>query len=69
MKTHEQRTAADEQRAELSAAKINDLPDSAFAFIEDGGTKDADESTPLMLGKKAAALPKVPLARKYTGST
>lgn len=35
----------DEQRAELSSAQINDLPDSAFAYIESGGKKDADGKT------------------------
>ena len=32
-------------KAELSAKAQNDLPDSAFAFIESGGTKDADGKT------------------------
>ena len=31
--------------AELSSAAINDLPDSAFAYIEPGGTKDASGKT------------------------
>jgi HK97 family phage prohead protease len=31
--------------ADLSTADINDLPDSAFAYIEDGGTKDASGKT------------------------
>ena len=31
--------------AELSSAAINDLPDSAFAFIESGGMKDAQGRT------------------------
>lgn len=31
--------------AELTAQTINDLPDSDFAFIEPGGTKDADGKT------------------------
>lgn len=31
--------------AEISAAAINDLPDSAFAYIEPGGEKDADGKT------------------------
>lgn len=31
--------------AELSSAAINDLPDSAFAFIESGGTKDSGGRT------------------------
>lgn len=31
--------------AEMSSASINDLPDSAFAFIEPGGTKDSDGKT------------------------
>ena len=34
-----------ERRAALSTADINDLPDSAFAYIEPGGTKDADGRT------------------------
>jgi HK97 family phage prohead protease len=34
-----------ETRATLSAAEINDLPDSAFAYIEPGGTKDAEGKT------------------------
>ena len=32
-------------KAQLSASAINDLPDSAFAYIEDGGTKDAGGKT------------------------
>lgn len=32
-------------RAEMSGASINDLPDSAFAYIEPGGHKDADGRT------------------------
>lgn len=32
-------------KAKLSSAAVNDLPDSAFAYIEDGGTKDADGKT------------------------
>jgi HK97 family phage prohead protease len=31
--------------AELDTATINDLPDSAFALIEDGGTKDPEGKT------------------------
>lgn len=31
--------------AEMSAADINDLPDSAFAYIEPGGTKDQQGKT------------------------
>ncbi|HTI19966.1 MAG TPA: HK97 family phage prohead protease [Kutzneria sp.] len=31
--------------AELSTQSINDLPDSAFAYIEPGGTKDAEGKT------------------------
>lgn len=34
-----------EERAELSSAEINDLPDSAFAYIEPGGKKDSDGKT------------------------
>jgi phage head maturation protease len=33
------------QRAEMTSASINDLPDSAFAYIESGGTKDASGRT------------------------
>jgi len=32
-------------KAELSSAKINDLPDSAFAYIEGGGKKDDEGKT------------------------
>ena len=32
-------------RAALTSASINDLPDSAFAFIESGGKKDASGKT------------------------
>ncbi len=32
-------------RAEMAAASINDLPDSAFAYIEPGGKKDASGRT------------------------
>ena len=38
-------TAVTETRADMSAADINDLPDSAFAFIEPGGSKDAGGKT------------------------
>ena len=31
--------------AELSTAELNNLPDSAFAYVEPGGTKDADGKT------------------------
>jgi HK97 family phage prohead protease len=34
-----------EQRAELKAKTINDLPDSAFAYIEPGGEKDEEGKT------------------------
>ena len=34
-----------EYRAPISAASENDLPDSAFAHIEPGGTKDASGKT------------------------
>jgi phage head maturation protease len=34
-----------EHRAELKAKTINDLPDSAFAYIEPGGKKDEDGKT------------------------
>jgi HK97 family phage prohead protease len=33
------------QRAEMAAADINDLPDSAFAYIAPGGTKDGSGKT------------------------
>lgn len=32
-------------KAAMSSAAINDLPDSAFAYIEPGGTKDSDGKT------------------------
>lgn len=32
-------------KAKMSAAAINDLPDSAFAYIEDGGEKDSEGKT------------------------
>lgn len=35
----------DFENAELSRASINDLPDSAFAYIESGGKKDEDGKT------------------------
>jgi HK97 family phage prohead protease len=38
-------THALETRAQMSSADINDLPDSAFAYIEPGGTKDAQGKT------------------------
>src|SRR6185312_3898437 len=44
-KKKNQVTMTAETRAELSAADVNDLPDSAFAFIEPGGTKDAEGKT------------------------
>jgi len=34
-----------ESRAEMTSAAINDLPDSAFAYIEPGGSKDAGGKT------------------------
>ena len=34
-----------DDRAAMSAASINDLPDSAFAFIQSGGKKDASGKT------------------------
>ena len=34
-----------ERRAAMSAADVNDLPDSDFAYIEPGGTKDAGGKT------------------------
>lgn len=37
--------AEDEGRAKLSAAAMNDLPDEAFAYIENGGKKDASGKT------------------------
>jgi len=33
------------QRAEMTTQSINDLPDSAFAYIEPGGTKDSSGKT------------------------
>lgn len=33
------------EKAELSSADLNDLPDSAFAFIEAGGKKDSEGKT------------------------
>lgn len=43
---------ADEQRAVWSAAYVNDLPDSAFALILPGGSKDAEgKTTPRSLRK------------------
>jgi HK97 family phage major capsid protein/HK97 family phage prohead protease len=33
------------ERAQMAAASINDLPDSAFAYIEPGGTKDDQGKT------------------------
>jgi HK97 family phage major capsid protein/HK97 family phage prohead protease len=33
------------ERAQMSAASINDLPDSAFAYIEPGGKKDSEGKT------------------------
>jgi hypothetical protein len=38
-------TETDSQRAVLSSQAVNDLPDSAFAFIESGGKKDAQGKT------------------------
>lgn len=35
----------DVAKAEMSSKSINDLPDSAFAYIESGGKKDADGKT------------------------
>lgn len=35
----------DAQRAEMTSAAINDLPDSAFAYIEPGGSKDEQGKT------------------------
>lgn len=37
--------AMDEQRATWDAAYVNDLPDSAFLYIEPGGTKDENGRT------------------------
>lgn len=34
-----------ESRAQLSSSAINDLPDSAFAYIEPGGSKDSQGKT------------------------
>lgn len=46
-RTHAGRSAVsdDGQRAEMSSKSINDLPDSAFAYIESGGKKDAEGKT------------------------
>ena len=42
----ELRNAVDlQERATLGSAERNDLPDSAFAYIEPGGTKDAEGKT------------------------
>lgn len=38
-------TAALDERAQMSAADINDLPDEAFAYIEPGGSKDEQGKT------------------------
>lgn len=38
-------TLKKQSHAEWSTADINDLPDSSFAYIEDGGKKDADGKT------------------------
>lgn len=44
--TEEKKGAAkDEDIVDKSSAGINDLPDSAFAYIEPGGSKDADGKT------------------------
>lgn len=37
--------AASVQKADLSTADVNDLPDSAFAHVEPGGTKDSSGKT------------------------
>ena len=37
--------AVDTYRAQISTADQNDLPDSAFAYIEPGGSKDSDGKT------------------------
>jgi HK97 family phage prohead protease len=39
------RSAVTAIRAEMTSASINDLPDSAFAYIEPGGTKDSSGRT------------------------
>lgn len=44
-------SAAGETKAEWSTAYVNDLPDSAFLFIEDGGQKD-DEGKTVPRGKR-----------------
>jgi hypothetical protein len=41
----ELRKIEDKSLAEMTRKSINDLPDSAFAFIEAGGKKDADGKT------------------------
>ena len=42
---HKAAERAEVGKAEQSTSSQNDLPDSAFAFIEDGGKKDADGKT------------------------
>jgi hypothetical protein len=39
------RAQLDVAKADMSTADVNDLPDSAFAYIEPGGSKDADGKT------------------------
>ncbi len=37
--------ALDRVKAAMSSADVNDLPDSDFAYIEPGGTKDSEGKT------------------------
>ena len=37
---------ADLAKAKLSSAELNNLPDSAFAYVEPGGKKDSEGKTP-----------------------
>jgi HK97 family phage prohead protease len=43
--SNEEATVTDEARAKISTASKNDLPDSAFAYIEPGGEKDESGKT------------------------
>lgn len=43
--TAEELAALEEERAKISTADQNDLPDSDFAYIESGGTKDSEGKT------------------------
>jgi len=50
------------ERAEMATASINDLPDSAFGYIEPGGTKDSSGKT-VPRGKRHFPLHDVPHVR------